>query len=994
MDTDRNLLFAVLALQAGLIDRNRFILACTLWATRKDVPIAELLVEQGWLAPAARGAVEQLLQLQVAQHDGDARASLAAAPGVEARAALASVADDDVERSVAALTTPEVRPDPLASAAEDFSTAPSGNCAGRNILYEEIGHGGIGRVLRGRDPELRRDLAVKVLHDEYRDDANVQRRFVEEAQIGGQLQHPGVVPVYELGQFPDRRPYFTMKLVKGHTLADLLKNRPNVVHDQARFLAIFEQVCQAVAYAHSKGVIHRDLKPANVMVGTFAEVQVMDWGLAKVLKGESERDPEATTAGTVIRTVRTEWSKQQDGRTGVVGTPAYMAPEQARGELEAVDERADVFGLGAILCVILTGRPLYIGGDPGEVLRRAAAGEVGEAFGRFDGCGADAKLVALAKACLSPRFADRPRDAARVAARIAAYQAAVQQRLRAAEMQRAAAEARAVEERKRRRVSLALAAAVLALVAMGAGGGLLVQHQADERRVVQARQHQAFEFALEKASTLGQQGHWVEALTVLEQARRVLGDTGSDDLCHRLDVAQDELELVNQLDGIRQRRATMVKGAWFNYAPARRDYEAAFRKAGLGKIGDDAEGVAARVRASGVAGHLVAALDDWAYIAREAKDKSWLLAVARSAAPDPWGDRFRDLAVWNNPQELQALADDALRDDGAKLSQLSPQLLTALGRRLDDRVGAVPLLRAAQRRYPSDFWLNYFLGWTLATAKQSEEAACYYRVAVALRPDAGVAHAGLGYALHDQKELAGAIAEFKKAIELDPKFAIAHSALGQALITQGHFAEGRTATRRSLELLPEGAPLRTAALEQLRLCERLVALDENLPAVLNGEVEPTDAAERLDLGHFCQLYKLRHAAAARFYADAFAADPKLAADLQQQHRYNAACNAALASEGHAEGAKNLPDKVQLMLRRQALGWLRADLALYAKLAERAEPAAKQAVRQPLAHWQEDTDLASVRDKAALDKLPDDERKEWRQLWDDVAALLKKVEEKK
>src|SRR5262249_28495092 len=155
--------------------------------------------------------------------------------------------------------------------------------AGRNILYEEIGRGGIGRVLRGRDPELRRDLAVKVLRDEYRDDANVQRRFVEEAQVGGQLQHPGVVPVYELGRFPDRRPYFTMKLVRGRPLAELLKERPDVSHDQARFVAIFEAVCQAVAYAHSKGVIHRDLKPSNVMVGAFGEVQVMDWGLAKVL---------------------------------------------------------------------------------------------------------------------------------------------------------------------------------------------------------------------------------------------------------------------------------------------------------------------------------------------------------------------------------------------------------------------------------------------------------------------------------------------------------------------------------------------------------------------------------------------------------------------------------------------------------------------------------------------------------------------------------------
>src|SRR5262249_54474179 len=159
-------------------------------------------------------------------------------------------------------------------------------------------------------------------------------------------------------------------------------------HDQARFLTIFEQVCQAVAYAHSKGVIHRDLKPANVMVGAFGEVQVMDWGLAKVLPGEPDEDPWATTPGTLIRTVRTDSTTEHEGRPGGVGPPAFMAPEQARGEVEAVAGRADVFGLGAILCVILTGRPPHADANREAVLRKAAAGDLAEPFGRLDGCGA------------------------------------------------------------------------------------------------------------------------------------------------------------------------------------------------------------------------------------------------------------------------------------------------------------------------------------------------------------------------------------------------------------------------------------------------------------------------------------------------------------------------------------------------------------------------------------------------------------------------------
>ena len=228
-------------------------------------------------------------------------------------------------------------------------------------LLDEVGRGGMGVVYRARDVALDREVAVKILQDKYAPDSGTARRFVDEARITGQLQHPGIPAVYQVGTFADGRPFLAMKLIKGQTLDELLKSGV-----QVDALAITEAVGQAVGYAHAHGVNHRDLKPANIMVGAFGEVQVMDWGLAKVLmvSHDAQRrvntDPEATVAQTEIRTARdSDGSFTQAG--SILGTPAFMAPEQASGELDKVGTSSDVFGLGAILCVLLTGKPPFDG---------------------------------------------------------------------------------------------------------------------------------------------------------------------------------------------------------------------------------------------------------------------------------------------------------------------------------------------------------------------------------------------------------------------------------------------------------------------------------------------------------------------------------------------------------------------------------------------------------------------------------------------------------
>lgn len=309
--------------------------------------------------------------------------------------------------------------------------------------------GGMGEVYLARDTRLKRTVALKTLR---LDRIGLERRFLEEAQIAGQLQHPGIPPVHEVGELPDGRPFFAMKLVEGQTLAALLAERPSPGHELARFVGIFEQICQAVGYAHSRGVIHRDLKPANVMVGAFGEVQVMDWGLAKVV---------GATEGAIVETDR----DGMETRAGsAMGTWAYMPPEQARGE--AADERSDVFGLGAILCEVLTGQPPYVGEGKQD---RATAGNVAEAVERLDRCGADAELVALAKRCL--RAGEQsPAHAGELAAAVAAYRAGVEERLRRAETERAAAQVKAAEERKRRRVVLTGAVAIVVVLLGGIAG--------------------------------------------------------------------------------------------------------------------------------------------------------------------------------------------------------------------------------------------------------------------------------------------------------------------------------------------------------------------------------------------------------------------------------------------------------------------------------------------------------------------------------------------
>ncbi|MCU0722390.1 MAG: serine/threonine protein kinase, partial [Planctomycetes bacterium] len=283
----------------------------------------------------------------------------------------------------------------------------------------EIARGGMGAILELFDRDIRRPVAMKVmLHERNADRVG---RFIEEAQVTGQLEHPNIVPVHEIGIGPRGRIYFTMKLVQGESLQARIDRNAGLDPEEGEptplpeMLRIFVKVCDAVAFAHSRGVVHRDLKPDNVMVGKFGEVLVMDWGLAKV-RGR----PDAPAGGGVssVRSGETG-SRTLDG--SVVGTPAYMPPEQADGKTEEIDERSDLWALGGILYSVLCHEAPHSGDMMANVLSKAVEGSVVPPRLRSPHLRVPPELEAVCLKAMAPAKADRYASAEALAADVLAF---------------------------------------------------------------------------------------------------------------------------------------------------------------------------------------------------------------------------------------------------------------------------------------------------------------------------------------------------------------------------------------------------------------------------------------------------------------------------------------------------------------------------------------------------------------------------------------------
>jgi serine/threonine protein kinase len=383
IELSRDLLFGLLALQNGLINQAQLVAAFQAWTLDKARALADHLIALGHLDDAQRAVVEALADLHVAKH-GDVARSLAAIPaGRSTQESLAQLGDREIDGSLAQVrsgsTERDGEADPDRTASYSVGSATSDGLRFR--VLRPHARGGLGAVFVALDNELHREVALKQFHDSHAHDPVSRQRFVLEAEVTGGLEHPGIVPVYGLGTYGDGRPYYAMRFIGGDTLKEAiarfhedeaLKSDPGQRSLKLRkLLRRFLDVCNAIGYAHNRGVLHRDIKPGNVMVGWHGETLVVDRGLAKAqgradaaeLPGERPLVPSSASGS----------AETLPG--SALGTPAYMSPEQARGELDRLGPRSDVYNLGATLYCLLTGRPPIEAGDIGEVLRCVQRGD-------------------------------------------------------------------------------------------------------------------------------------------------------------------------------------------------------------------------------------------------------------------------------------------------------------------------------------------------------------------------------------------------------------------------------------------------------------------------------------------------------------------------------------------------------------------------------------------------------------------------------------------
>jgi serine/threonine-protein kinase len=1017
-----------------------------------------------------------------------------------------------------------------------------------------------------------------------------------------------------------------MRFVRGRTLSEAAgayharRQRGEATPLELReLLGAFVGVCNAVAYAHSRGVLHRDLKPRNVVLGDFGEVIVLDWGLARLMD-----QPEGEDAAPLEVPADSEVQATMQGQ--VLGTPAYMAPEQAEGRLDLLGPATDVYGLGAILYEILAGLPPFTGPETTQLLRKVI--HEPPIPPRHHVAGTPPALQAVCLKALSKKPAERYGSASELASEIRHHLAdepvlAYRDPL----LTRMGRKAR----RHRTLVAGLAAAALVAVVSLTLATILLSaanRRESEARQLAEQRGEEAeresdkaranFQLAREaveeyctkvsddpRLKEKDLEGLRKELLQSAVKFHQKFVEQHGDDPALRADLGRAYLDLgsiVGESDYAQAVQLSNQAVAIYEELMARDPAEASYalhlaealydlgrvmdthgemKKARITweraiqtlesvrqqqgssqlfrriymrvcnrlgymlyyKLGSQTEAIAVYRKGTSLVddgqapapteltdvlttamlyGSLGTVLSTggkapqegllWcakglqflqprltrthrpaellfglAEIYTGTADAHQTLSQHENAVRDyrksvelgeelvaahpgvakylfRLGAHYHNLSLteFRAGQRQQALAD--LKKAVEVKERLAvrypdvPDYQANLVRSLTNLSGhtkdleqartyqhrAEVLARELDRRHPGvaqyqralaaslqagadlhqranevqeaiaamdqaiDVWEKLVRTTDIALHRSGLMAACLRKFALAmqagkpdlaaeafwkanaLNPNDPIFYYRYGTSLLNAGRPDDALAALQKAIALKPDYAEAQCSLGRCFVRKGRFTEGLAALEKAHELGIKQPGWNLPSRSWVRQAQKLIQLDERFTEIRAGKAQPTNTNERLALADLCQQYKHRYAAAARFYTAAFRDDPKLAENVKTQHRYNAACAAALAGCGRGEDAAKLDGKERSAWRKQAHTWLAADLALWTKQAENAVPLTRAAIRKQLQYWQQDTDLAGVRDAAALARLDASEQEQWRRLWQDVDGLLQKL----
>jgi serine/threonine-protein kinase len=632
------------------------------------------------------------------------------------------------------------------------------------VVEEVLGRGGMGIVFKARHLKLNRTVALKMLLAGAFAGPEELARFHREAEAVAALRHPNIVPVHDAGEVTGR-PYFTMEYVEGGSLAQRLGGAPQPADHAA---ALVVTLAEAMQVAHQGGIVHRDLKPANVLLTADGTPKIADFGLARHFDGE----PALTRSGAPV------------------GTPSYMAPEQALGRAHAIGPATDIYALGAVLYEMLTGRPPFRGDTAVETERQVITEEPVPPARLNAKVPRDLETICLK--CLRKEPGLRYGSAAELAVDLGRFLRGEAIAARPEDVLRRLA------RRVRRRPGLSAAIATVTVLTVTLAGGsvwMLSERSAAARG--EAATKQAVTDDLAEMDELIKKSHWPEARAAWERANARLGDRNSAGLRRRLDQGKRDLDMVANLDEIRLRlaRSAVPLSPETLYAEAYRHY-------GIDLLALAPAESAARIRGSAIPDTLVAFLHDWLYWIADA-NRPGVMAAANLADDDAWRRAYRVAIVSKNTdvEKFKALAaaPEAAAQPSVILSGLCGSLLTH-----NYRVEALALLNEAQRSFPGDFWINFLLGHFWET-ERPQLAIGYFRVAVAIRPSSDQAWAKLANALRDSGDADGAVHAYRKALELNSDADVMRD-MAKLLAPRGGLEAMRAAWAKRLDRNPPDHP--------------------------------------------------------------------------------------------------------------------------------------------------------------------------------------------